>query len=128
MATRRHKETVYHDVPAIPGHQDLTGRSLPDQHPIDSISGLADTLDVLLERSRVSGGKVDALEINGEDYEPDENKVVHFEIPIMETGTGLALEDRTVSIDPEVTGEIADLGRRLTAQETAGYATETVRK
>lgn len=126
MATRRDRDkTVYHDVPIIPGHSELADRTLPNQHPIGAITGLSETLDMLKERSKTFGGKVDALDINGRIYDPDDNKVVHFEIPITGAGTGLAVAGRTVSIDPEVAGEIADLGRRMTAQETAGYATET---
>ena len=56
MTTRRSPDgQIYTEVPVVPRHDQLDGRSLGNSHPIEAITGLRDELD----------GKVDAVDGKG---------------------------------------------------------------
>ena len=48
MTVRRSPDDIIiRDVPAVPGHDGLTNRNLPNQHPISAITGLTEVIESL---------------------------------------------------------------------------------
>jgi len=101
MTTRRTPDgQVYTEVPVVPRHDQLDGRSLGNSHPISAITGLQEALDS--KADAVDGGNlvtdeekakietmeanaqenvVEVVKVNGTALVPDASKAVDVEVP-----------------------------------------------
>lgn len=121
MTTRRSPDgQVYTEVPVVPRHDQLDGRSLGNSHPIEAITGLQDALDGKVdavegkglstedytteEKAKLDGieegaeaNRVATVKVNGAALTPDEDRAVDVEVP-SGYGTELALGTSTLTM------------------------------
>lgn len=113
MTTRRSPDgQVYTEVPVVPRHDQLDGRSLGNSHPIEAITGLRDELD----------GKVDAVEGKGlstEDYTTEEKE----KLDGVEEG---AEANRVATVKVNGAALTPDEDRAVDVEVPSGYGTELV--
>ena len=101
MTTRRTPDgQVYTEVPVVPRHDQLDGRTLGNSHPISAITGLQEALDS--KADAVDGGNlvtdeekakiqtmeanaqentIEVIKVNGTALVPDASKAVDVEVP-----------------------------------------------
>ena len=111
MTTRRSPDgQVYTEVPVVPRHDQLDGRSLGNSHPIEAITGLQDALD----------GKVDAVEgkeLSEEDYTTEEKA----KLDGIEEG---AEANRVAVVKVNGAALTPDADRAVDVEVPSGYGTE----
>lgn len=108
--------SLFSDSTGLIEHNDTTGRSLPDSHPIEAISGLTTTLDTMQTAidNAVAGGTLDHSQLNNRNA-ADSHPTAAI------TGLDTALAGKALTVHTHTTAQVTGLDTALAGKSATTH-------